>query len=72
MDTVLFNGFPVWLVVILALWSLPWKGYALWKAAQLSHKKWFIAIFIVNTFGLLEIYYVYFIARKYTVEIKGE
>lgn len=71
MDTVI-NGFPIWLLVLLILWSLPWKGIALWKSAQLSHKKWFVALLIVNTFGLLEIYYIYFVAKKYSVEIKGE
>ena len=69
METVL-NGFPIWLIVVVTLWSLAWKGVALWKAAQLSHKKWFIAILIVNTLGILDIVYIYFIARKYTVEVE--
>jgi methionyl-tRNA synthetase len=56
-------------IIALALvWSLVWKGIALWKASQLSHKKWFIVIFLINTFGILEIIYLYFVARKYTVE----
>lgn len=62
------NGFPVWLVALIAIWSIPWKGVALWKAAQLSHKKWFILLLIVNTLGILDIIYIRFIARKYTVE----
>ena len=69
MDTVLLNGFPTWLLVVLILWSLPWKGYALWKSAQLSHKKWFVVLFIANTFGILDIIYIYFVARKYSVEV---
>ena len=69
MDTVLSNsGIPVWLAVLALLWSLPWKGIALWKAAQLSHKKWFVALLVINTFGILDIIYIYGIARKYTVE----
>ena len=67
MDTVL-NGFPVWLIVLITLWSIPWKGVALWKSAQLSQKKWFIVLLLVNTFGILDIYYIRFMARKYTVE----
>lgn len=63
-----FNGFPIWLMVLVTLWSLPWKGVALWKAAQLSHKKWFILLLLVNTLGILDIIYIRFIARKYTVE----
>lgn len=71
MDTALqsvSNGFPLWLVAIVVLWSIPWKGVALWKAARLSHKKWFIILLIANTFGILEIVYIFFVARKYTVE----
>jgi hypothetical protein len=62
------NGFPLWLAILVIAWSIPWKGMALWKAARLSHKRWFVALLIVNTFGILEIYYIYFIAGKYTVE----
>ncbi len=58
---------PIALIAIL-VWTLAWKGVALWKAARLSHKWWFIVIMIANTVGILEIIYIYFIARKYTVE----
>jgi len=44
-------------VVIIGLWSLPWKGVALWKAAQSNQLKWFIALLIINTAGILEILY---------------
>lgn len=54
--------------IALIVWSLVWKGMALWKAARLSHKKWFIAFLIINTLGILEIIYVFFVAKKYTVE----
>lgn len=53
----------------LLFWSLIWKGFALWKAAELQQKKWFIVMLVVNTFGILEIIYLYFVARKYKVEI---
>ena len=68
MATTLFDGFPVWLFVLVTLWSIPWKGMALWKSAQLSHKRWFILLLIVNTFGILDIIYIRFVATKYTVE----
>lgn len=32
------------IAIIASLWTLPWKGVALWKAAKNSHKYWFIAI----------------------------
>lgn len=74
MDTLIqsLNGgfpMPLWLIALVVLWSIPWKGVALWKAAQLSHKKWFIVLLLANTLGILEIFYIFFVARKYTVEI---
>jgi hypothetical protein len=45
-------------------WLLPWKGVALWKAARNSHKKWFIALFLLNTFSILEILYIFIFAKK--------
>jgi hypothetical protein len=60
------------LAVINVLWVLPWKGVALWKAAQLSHTRWFIVLLVLNTFAILEIYYIYAVAKKYKVEVKDE
>lgn len=57
------------LVIIAAAWALVWKGLALWRAAQLGQKPWFIAILILNTFGILEIIYLFIIAKKYKVEV---
>ncbi|MBX4189598.1 DUF5652 family protein [Candidatus Parcubacteria bacterium] len=51
------------------IWSLAWKGFALWKAAERDQKYWFIALLILNTLGLLDIFYIYVIARKYKVEV---
>lgn len=61
------NTFQI-LIIISLIWSLPWKGVALWKASRLSHKRWFMVLLIINSFAILEIYYIYFIARKYKVE----
>ena len=51
----LFNSpyFP-----LLILWSLIWKGLALWRAANNREKVWFILLFVVNTFGILDIIYL--------------
>ena len=68
----LFGNIPVWLVVLVLAWSLTWKGIALWKAARLSNKRWFIALLIINSVGILEIIYIYFVARKYSVETVEE
>ena len=55
---------PVLLLAILMLWVLPWKGYALWTAARNNHKKWFIAIIVLNTFAILDIFYIFYIAKR--------
>ena len=59
-------------LTLLILWSLIWKGIALWKSARLSHKKWFVALLAINTVGILEIVHIYFIANKYSVETIDE
>jgi hypothetical protein len=45
-----------------------WKGIALWKAAQLNQRNWFVVILvsmlIINTFGILEILYLFRFAKK--------
>ena len=62
-----FNAHP-WIWFLLMVWAVAWKGIALWKAGRLSHKVWFIVLLLANTAGILEMFYIYFIARKYTVE----
>jgi hypothetical protein len=59
---------------ILLVWVMAWKGWALWKSARRDEKWWFIALLIVNTFGLLEIFYIFVIARNEKEEemIEGE
>ncbi|HEY4505114.1 MAG TPA: DUF5652 family protein [Candidatus Paceibacterota bacterium] len=69
METAL-NGIPVWLIVVVLIWSLAWKGVALWKSAQIGDKRWFIAILVLNTIGILEIIYIRFIASKYSVDVE--
>jgi hypothetical protein len=55
-----------WLIILLALWTIPWKGVALWKSARNSQKWWFIALLIINTLGILEILYIYIFSKKKT------
>jgi hypothetical protein len=65
-DLAIAHPFFTFVVVV---WSLAWKGAALWRSAILRQKKWFIAVLIVNFFGLIEIIYLFFVARKYEVEV---
>jgi methionyl-tRNA synthetase len=57
-----FNQNP-WVLLLLQIWTLPWKGLALWVAARRKDNKWFIIILVLQTVGLLEIIYLIFIAK---------
>ena len=45
--------------VALFVWTIAWKGVALWKAARKGKKEWFIPLLVINTLGILEILYIY-------------
>ncbi len=62
-DVIAGTGFWIFLGAV-AVWSLFWKGWALWRSARLSQKKWFIAMLILNTVGILEILYLFIFSRK--------
>ena len=53
---------PVLLAIL--IWTLPWKGIALWKAAKNDHKKWFVVLLVFNTLALLEIIYIFYFAKR--------
>lgn len=50
--------------LVLTVWSLIWKGFALWKAANNKQKNWFIVMLIMNTVGILEIIYLFYFQRR--------
>jgi hypothetical protein len=52
----------------LIVWTLIWKGLALWRSARLNDRWWFLAILIINTLGLLEIFYLFVFSKKKTKE----
>ena len=57
------NGTLGAIALLIAVWSIPWKGYALWIAAKNSHKWWFIALLVINTVAILEIIYIFAVGR---------
>ena len=58
------SGGYIALFALLAVWSIIWKGIALWKAAQNGSKPWFIVMLVLNTVGLLEIVYIFYFSNK--------
>lgn len=56
-------GALLFFVLMLAVVAL--KGYALWHAAKRDEKGWFIALLLINTIGILELVYLYFVVGKW-------
>ena len=54
----------VFLFVIILIWTIPWKGVALWKAARRNSKGWFIILLVLNTLAILEILYIFVFSKK--------
>jgi Na+/H+ antiporter NhaC len=53
----------IFLLFFSVIWVVIWKGFALWKAARLGRKWWFIILLVFNTFGILEIIYYFFLDK---------
>jgi len=58
------------LLWILLIWSFAWKGLALWKATGKRQLVWFVILLLVNTLGILEIVYLFWLARWEIVDNK--
>ena len=56
----------LFLLVIILVWSLTWKLFALWKSAKKGSVVWFIVLGLVNTLGILEILYIYVFSEMKT------
>lgn len=52
-------GIPIWLFIIILIWSAAWKLVALWKSARNDSIVWFIVLAITNTVGILPILYIF-------------
>lgn len=52
-----FGGF----FILALIWSVLWKGLALWRSAKRDDMWWFIAFLFLNTLGILEIIYLFVI-----------
>jgi len=46
-------------LAIAQIWSLIWKGLALWKSAKKHQPIWFVVLLVMNTLGILEILYIF-------------
>jgi len=51
-------GFVSILIGIM-IWTMVWKGLALWQSAKEGKKTWFVVLFLINSLGILEIIYLF-------------
>jgi hypothetical protein len=61
------NPSPV--IILLIVWSGFWKGLALWHAGRRGQPWWFIILLLVNTAGILEIIYLFLVAKLKAMEL---
>jgi methionyl-tRNA synthetase len=61
-----------WIIVLFLLWTIPWKGAALWRSARRGHAGWFIVFLIINTLGILEILYLFIFSRKRKPKVQDQ
>lgn len=52
------------LIAVLALWSVIWKGLALYRAGRVKDPVWFVVLLLVNTVGILEILYLFVFSKR--------
>jgi len=66
MDCTEFINMPYWfvpMIMILAIWTLFWKGLSTWHAARRKEGVWFVILLIFNTLGILDIIYLFGFAK---------
>ena len=51
------------LIPLLIVWSVFWKGLALWHAGRRGEHWWFVLLLILNTLGVLEIIYLFAVCK---------
>jgi len=56
--------FPWWFYPVL-VWTLFWKGIAMWKSARNNQFVWFFVSLGINTFGILPIVYLQFFQQDW-------
>ncbi len=64
-----FPGINPFLIMALLIWSMLWKSLALWRAVKGNQRYWFVGLLLINSFGILEIIYLFrFAKNKLTIQ----
>lgn len=59
----IFGNNPIVILLIL-FWSIFWKGIALWRAANLNQRNWFLVILVISSLGIIELVYLFGFSKK--------
>jgi len=51
-------------LILAVIWTIPWKGVALWKSARRGQKIWFVLMLVLNTLAILEILYIFVFSKR--------
>lgn len=57
------------LFAIIVLWTIFWKGLALWHSVKRNEKKWFVALLVLNTFSILELIYLFYVVKIKSIRL---
>lgn len=52
------------LLIVIILWTLPWKAVSLWRSARNSDRVWFAVLLVINTLAILDIIYILFFSKR--------
>ncbi|HVM73785.1 MAG TPA: DUF5652 family protein [Candidatus Paceibacterota bacterium] len=50
-------------IILLIVWTIFWKGLALWHAGRRGQPGWFVILLVVNTLGILEVIYLFAVCK---------
>jgi hypothetical protein len=45
-------------IAIVAIWDFVWKALGMWRAGRNNQAGWFVVILIINSLGIIPIYYL--------------
>ena len=66
------SKFFIIMSILAVIWVLPWKIYSVWLASKNDHRRWFLVLLLLNTFSILEIFYVFYILKKRWADVKQD
>ena len=57
------ESWVIGLIILGVVWTLIWKALAMWRAAKVGSKVWFVILLVVNTLGIMDIIYLYVVSK---------